>query len=158
MDYEVVAFCTQVVKSTAAAGGTGAGGESQVSEMLPKAKTECWKDALSQGPWVEALCIGVDAYEYLITLRNAVADAAAIARGIQSTRHPHHCTLTCTHARTYKIVISQPVSLSQVPSSTHTPQNTNPLTCRRYTFRSSGNVMGPWARNTSRDAMVQNSG
>jgi len=158
MDYEVVAFCTQVVKSTAAAGGTGAGGESQVSEMLPKAKTECWKDALSQGPWVEALCIGVDTYKYLITLGNAVADAAAIARGIQSTRHPHHCTLTCTHARTYKIVISQPVSLSQVPSSTHTPQNTNPLTCRWYTFRSSGNVTGPWARNTSRDARVQKSG
>jgi len=50
-----------------------------------KAKTESWAETLLRGPWLEALCIGVDAYEHLKKLDNAVADAAALANGIQGT-------------------------------------------------------------------------
>jgi len=49
----------------------------------PIRKTERYEEAILQGPWVEALCIGVDAYEHMDKLGNAVADAAAIAKGIQ---------------------------------------------------------------------------
>ena len=67
--------------------------------LPPKAKTESWEEALSRGPWVEALCIGVDAYEHLKILKNAVADAAAIAHGIQGMSLLHHCTPPHKHTR-----------------------------------------------------------
>jgi len=46
-------------------------------------KTERYDEALVRGPWVEALCIGVDAYAHLKNLDNAVADAVALAAAIQ---------------------------------------------------------------------------
>jgi len=67
---------------------------------LPKAKTESWGEALSRGPWVEALCIGVDAYEHLKILNNAVGDASAIAHEIQGMSQLHHCTPPHKHTRT----------------------------------------------------------
>jgi len=65
----------------------------KMAEMAPvriTLKTENYEEALWQGPWVEALCIGVDAYKHLPTLHNAVADAAALAKGIQGKDFQRH--------------------------------------------------------------------
>ena len=53
---------------------------------------EKYDEALSQGPRVEALCIGVDAYKHLPTLHNAVADAKALANEIQGKGSLLHVT------------------------------------------------------------------
>ena len=51
--------------------------------MPPKAKkTGSYDEAAGRGPWVQALCIGVDDYEHLPKLQNAVKDAAAIAQKV----------------------------------------------------------------------------
>ena len=63
----------------------------------PRLKMENYDEALSQGPWVEALCIGVDAYKHLPTLHNAVADATALANEIQGKGSLLHVTCcTCS--------------------------------------------------------------
>jgi len=81
-----------------------------------KAKTECWEEALSQGPWVEALCIGVDDYEPFEKLDNAVADAAAIANGIQGT-----CSSTAHYRASTHVLLQNLAAPSPLPSSTLRP-------------------------------------
>jgi len=61
-----------------------------VKVISPKLKTEDYDEALSQGPWVKALCIGVDAYQHLPPLHNAVADATALANEIQGKGSRRH--------------------------------------------------------------------
>lgn len=84
----------------------------------PKTKTESYEEALSQGPWVEALCIGVDAYQHLPQLQNAVADAAAIANEIQGegSRCIYLCTCvyTCSRASSVSLFSAPPVPDSLV--------------------------------------------
>jgi len=49
----------------------------------PKPNLERYDETLWRGPWVQALCIGVDAYAHLKPLNNAVADVVALAAAIQ---------------------------------------------------------------------------
>ena len=49
----------------------------------PKPKTSNYDNTLAQGAWVQGLCIGVDKYEHLSELTNAVRDARAVAQKVQ---------------------------------------------------------------------------
>ena len=62
-----------------------------------KAKTTSYDEARAQLPWVQALCIGVDEYEYpnLPKLTNAVRDAISIAEKIQGKKHAVLVNLLC---------------------------------------------------------------
>ena len=63
----------------------------------PKTKTCNYDNALAQGGWVQALCIGVDEYKHLSKLSNCVRDATAIAQKVQgkcsNVLHPSVCVL-----------------------------------------------------------------
>ena len=91
-----------------------------------KAKTESWAETLLRGPWLEALCIGVDAYEHLKKLDNAVADAAALANGIQGT-----CSATAHNYARSHVLQRDLTAPSPIPFPPSSPaRDPGHLTCR----------------------------